>query len=104
MEKFKQGDMVAVLVSRGHGAGWSTWNHQHKEQMMYDPEIVQLCLDGVGDVAIQEVALSKWPDAYFGGVDGLSIEWISEDTEFIIDEYDGHESVVYKNHTPWMKA
>ena len=104
MEKFKQGNMVAVLVSRGFGAGWSTWNHEYKEQMMYDPEIVQLFLDDAGDDAIVKVAEAKWPNAYLGGVDGLSIEWMSEGTEFIIEEYDGSESVAYKEHTPWMKA
>jgi len=104
MEKYKQGNMVAVLISRGYGAGWSTWNHQYKEQMLFDPEIVQLLLNEAGDEAIAKIAEVKWPDAYVLGSDGLTIEWMPEGTEFIIEEYDGHESVAYKELTPWLKA
>jgi len=104
MEKYTNGNMVAVLYSRGFGAGWSTWNQEHNEEMMYDKDIVQLYLDDAGQDAILTLAESKWPNACLSGIDGLTIEWISEGTEFIIEEYDGRESVVYKDRMPWNKA
>ena len=46
--KYYKGDSVAVLVSAGHGAGWSSWAHTEEQQKlaMFDPEIVQWILDG----------------------------------------------------------
>ena len=47
---------------------------------------------------------NKWPDAYTGGIEDLEVQWVPEGTEFLIDEYDGAESIVYKEHSNWIKA
>ena len=41
---------------------------------------------------------------YIGGADDLRIEWMPIGTEFKIDEYDGAESILYKENDWWLKA
>ncbi len=103
MEKFIRDGEVAVLVSRGYGAGWYTWNYQHP-MMLFDPVIVQMLLDQAGTDAIVAYAEEKYPDAYLGGVDGLDLHWITVGTKFRIDEYDGAESVEFLNEANWIEA
>ena len=44
------------------------------------------------------------PDGYFGGVEDLIIEWMPMGTEFEVDEYDGSESIRYKENEYWITA
>jgi hypothetical protein len=41
---------------------------------------------------------------YFAGAHTLDIEWIPIGTEFRIHEYDGYESIDYKEKIDWIKA
>ena len=43
---------------------------------------------------------ATYDGAYFGGLSELCIEWVQRDTEFMIDEYDGSETVMIKD---WIK-
>jgi hypothetical protein len=97
----KRNGKVAVLISRGFGAGWSTWNPEHPE-MLYDPDVValleaqpQLSSDAK-EAAVSALLndLARYPGAYFGGADGLYIHWIPSGARFKIDEYDGSESLI----------
>jgi hypothetical protein len=57
---------VAVLYSPGFGAGWSTWNPEHFEEMLFDPQIADIrdhAEEGWID-KVQAVAMMKYPDAY----------------------------------------
>ena len=103
MEKFTLRGRVAVLVSRGFGAGWSTWNREYPD-MLFDPEIVQMVLAGKDSYEIEAVADRRWPDAYLGGIDGLDVEWIPQGTKFRIQEYDGAESVLTVDEEGWIVA
>jgi hypothetical protein len=38
------------------------------------------------------------------GVDDLAVEWIPEGADFIINEYDGAETIVLKDQMKWIKA
>lgn len=82
---------VAVLYSRGYGAGWYSWN-TGISQCLFEPEIVEAVEAGDRDRAV-EIAERMWPDGYWGGADGLQIEWLPVGTRFEISEYDGAESV-----------
>ncbi len=42
------------------------------------------------------------PEGYFGGAEDLVIEWMPIGTEFEIDEYDGSESIRYKENEYWI--
>lgn len=83
---------VAVLYSPGFGAGWYSWNTEHRD-MLFDADIVALVEAGATGEEIEEVAKAKWPEAYFGGAGQLRIKWVREGNPFEVDEYDGSESI-----------
>lgn len=92
MDKIERDGKVAVLVSPGYGAGWSTWNNEHRETLCMDAEIVQAVLDGDKKKAV-EIAKQKCGDFYEGGINDLMVMWVSKGDSFEIDEYDGYESL-----------
>ena len=91
VNKLIQDGKVAVIVSHGFGAGWSSWDLDHSEEMLFDQDLAEAILDG-GDRF--EVARRKWPDAYYGGLADAEVEWVEVGTRFYIHEYDGSESLV----------
>ena len=96
---------VAVLYSPGFGAGWSTWNSQNTD-LVFDPVIVDFVLNKSenwieGVLAYCSIA---YPDAYTGGVEGLKVEWVASGSQFLIEEYDGSETVVINGEMNWITA
>ena len=60
MTKYIRDGEVAVLYSPGYGAGWSTWAEgSEREQLLYDPDIVQLVLDRNSDVITPDIFEQK---------------------------------------------
>lgn len=55
---------VAVLVSHGYGAGWSTWGER---ESCLDQELALAFLDGSSEETISAIAKKNWPDQYDGG-------------------------------------
>ena len=87
-------DKVAVIYSPGYGAGWYSWNLDHPG-LLFDPEVVRWIEFGKkeSEVADLEFYLDAiYPNGYFS-MDKLVIEWLPVGTEFIINEYDGSESI-----------
>ncbi len=103
MEKLIKDGKVAVLVSRGYGAGWSTWMYEYP-QCLFDPVLAQMLLDGEDEMEIASVAEKRYPNSYLGGLDGLTVEWVPVGTKFRIDEYDGAESVEILSDMRWNEA
>ena len=108
MNKVIRDGKVAVLYSPGHGAGWWTWNTEHTD-MLFDPGMVDLVEqyskhEGFDVNKLRVYAELKWPDAYLGGLDSVQIEWLPEGSQFIIEEYDGSESIRTIENTVWMTA
>ena len=104
MQKLIKDGKVAVLISPGFGAGWSTWAIGDRDELLFDAEIAQALLDGVDYGDIELLAKSKYPDQYLGGLDDLEVQWVDQGTEFIVEEYDGSESIRYKDGTIWSVA
>jgi len=102
MNKLVRDGRVAVLVSPGHGAGWSTWNNEH-EEILFDPAIVEFVEHNQWEELEVYVKL-KYPTIYSGGMRDLQIEWVPEGTEFIIEEYDGSERLQTKDDIVWYRA
>ena len=99
MNKIERDGKVAVLISPGFGAGWSTWNAEYAETLCMDADIVQAVLDGDLQKAAN-VAELKCPDIYTGGARDLCVVWVPKGAVFEINEYDGAESIhVVGNHT-----
>ena len=93
---------VAVLISHGFGAGWSTWNQDDKETLLFHKDLVQLVLDGKNAEAGQ--LAEKMTDAYVGGAEDLEIVWLPEGTQFWVHEYDGSESLRTMDRFDWVTA
>lgn len=101
LEKVVRDGKVAVIFSPGYGAGWYSWHL--REDLLFEPAIVHWIEQGDFE-KIQAHLHLKYPDVYFGDIEDLSIKWLDQGTEFIIDEYDGHESVCVKNEVEWLSA
>lgn len=94
MEKYynEEGE-VAVLVSGGFGAGWSTWGSSVDASF--------LCMDkGLAELFLKEASVDEvykyikdktGKHIYTGGWDDIHIEWLPQGTAFVIEEYDGAE-------------
>lgn len=93
MKMFKKDGKTAVLVSPGFGAGFSTWN---SPEMAVDFDLVEAFLSG-DKTRFAYIIAEKYDEAYTGGVDDLQVQWIAEGTQFMIEEYDGNESIVKIN-------
>lgn len=102
MEKLIVDGEVAVLVSHGYGAGWYTW--EGNEDMLFDPVLAQMLLDGAGEDELEEVAKQRYPDQYLGGLDGLTVHWVPVGTAFRIEEYDGSEGLRIRDDYIWNVA
>lgn len=109
MEKIVKDNKVAVLISTGYGAGWSTWftyfdkNDNLSKQAIFDPELVQVVLNKPQDPyqieldawlkKLEELCQRKYPDQYTRGVGDLEVHWLPIGTQFRINEYDGYERI-----------
>ncbi len=100
MNKVIQNGLVAVLISPGFGAGWSTWNSEYPE-MLFDPGMVDLVIKGDQE-QMRAYAELKWPDAYMGGLSKLEVEWVEQGRLIKINEYDGSESIEYQDSDDWI--
>lgn len=92
MEKIEREGKVAVLISPGFGAGWSTWNREHADALCMDARIVGPFLAGGAAAAVQAAA-DLFPDIYTGGGHKLRVEWVTKGAAFEVEEYDGSESL-----------
>jgi hypothetical protein len=105
MDKVIRDGKVAVLVSHGYGAGWSTWTDE-VETYLFHPKLVQM----VEEERHSEIT-TEWMEqelgldvSYTGGTDGLEIQWVPVGTKFVIHEYDGHESLRTIDDFYWITA
>lgn len=101
MEKVIRDGHVAVLYSPGYGAGWFTWNENHKE-LLFHPKIVEMVEQNRNSEINEDWVKDNLgiANAYTGGAEDLRIEWIPQGTRFIINEYDGSESIhIYDNNS-----
>lgn len=95
IEKYEKDGMVAVLVSPGFGAGWSTWSSP-EDFLAMDKTLVQMAIDSKSADEVEAYLNTKDLDIYMGGWP-VSVEWVPKGTPFRIDEYDGSESLVTTN-------
>lgn len=94
MDKVIKDGKVAVLISHGFGAGWFSWNSEHKE-LLFHPKLVDMVEQGRNDEITDEwVKENIGIDIYTGGSDGLKIHWVPEGSVFLVNEYDGSESLM----------
>jgi len=103
MDKVIRDGKVAVLYSPGYGAGWYSWHGN--EELLYDPVIVGMVESKKHYTEIVAYCQERYGEQhYFSGAEDLRIEWIDIGREFRIDEYDGSESIEYKDELDWHVA
>lgn len=98
MEKIIRDGEVAVAISYGFGAGWSTWNDVDP----MDARFNQLFLDRKYKEAkalCEELGLG-----YTGGARDVEIVWVRVGREFRIAQDDGRESIEFKDEIEWEVA
>lgn len=120
-----------ILISPGFGAGWSTWHSGCKEErdfmLTYAPFIealenkdasknkVRVVIDKTREdvpealapliPAFVEEFTRRFPDSgvpYMGGLLGLTV--VTAYGPFKIHEYDGSESIQYRDEEEWEDA
>lgn len=97
VERVERDGMVAVIVSGGFGAGWSTWADE-SEAAVFAPDVVAWIEAGKPDDNETIEAFGK-KYGHTGGLYQAGIEWLPKGTQFIIDEYDGSEGLTIINPT-----
>lgn len=106
--KYINDGKVAVLISPGFGAGWSTWAHEDTlaEQLLYDPDIVQMVLDGKSYDELEKFVEEKYADTYVytGGLYDIEVRWLDVGTKFRVTEYDGSEGIMMQEYIFWYEA
>ena len=101
IKKVMRDGQVGVLISHGWGSGFYTWGAPL--QAIFDEKLIYLIENKKFDEAVEYVA-ETYPGVYTGGVHDLEVHWIDEGVEFFIDEYDGNESIVFKEEVNWITA
>lgn len=104
--KVVQDGHVAVLVSPGFGAGWSTWaDAELRERLLFEHNVVNFLLEDPEDrERVLAYMTLTYPDAYTGGLEDLRVEWVPQGEQFRVHEYDGAESLVLLSEEQWIVA
>jgi hypothetical protein len=103
MQKKIVDGLVAVLYSPGFGAGWYTWHSI--EELLFDPKVVNMVLEKTSAETIELYCKTVYgTKSYYGGAEDLEVTWVPTGTQFIIDEYDGAETVTVKDKVNWVTA
>lgn len=100
----KKGE-IKVLISPGYGAGWSTWNSD-SINLAVDKRIVDFFESHGKNVEREELIdfleSIGYDDVYVGGWKQIEIETVGPNDRFMIDEYDGSESLInYAKDNVW---
>ena len=98
MEKLIIDGKVAVAVSYGYGAGWSTWNGINPMDARFNTLFLNGEIDEIKKICEEEDL------GYAGGAEDVTIEWIPVGIKFVIEEYDGAESINEIDDYNWMTA
>lgn len=103
MNKVIRDGKVAVLVSPGFGAGWSTWIDDDDDSV-FDSDVVKAVEKGTSYEDILPYLKEKYNEGYFGGYGQLVINWVPVGQKFRIEEYDGSESLIFEEDLDWITA
>ena len=102
MQKKTVDGLVAVLYSPDFGAGWYTWHNI--AELLFDPKVVDMVMDKTSSETIELYCRTVYGDHYYGGAEELTVAWVPPGTEFVIDDYDGAETITFKDKVTWVTA
>jgi hypothetical protein len=102
MQKKIVDGLVAVLYSPDFGAGWYTWHNI--VELLFDPKVVDMVLEKTSAETIELYCKTVYGDHYYAGSCDLEVAWVPTGTEFIIEDFDGNESITFKDKVNWVTA
>jgi hypothetical protein len=102
MQKKTENGLVAVLYSPDFGAGWYTWHNV--AELLFDPKVVDMVMEKTSAETIELYCKTVYGDHYYAGSCDLEVAWVPTGTEFVIDEYDGAETITFKDKVTWVIA
>ena len=92
-------ETTKVLYSAGWGAGFYTWGAPR--EAITDSKLIDLIERG--ELQLAEGYVEKtYPDAFTGGVQSLVVAQVPKGEPFMIQEYDGSESIVLQREINWI--
>jgi hypothetical protein len=94
--------LVAVLYSPGFGAGWYSWHNI--AELLFDPKVVDMVLEKTSAETIELYCKTVYGDHYYAGSSDLEVAWVPTGTEFVIDDFDGNETITFKDKVTWVTA
>lgn len=97
-EKVVEDGKVAVLISPGFGAGWSTWAHEDgaSDFVLFDRRVIEARKRNAGPEEVKALleeliggapCMSGWSD--------VEIRWVPQGQPFYVNDYDGNETLRY---------
>ena len=92
---------IGIIYSPGFGAGWSTWGDKGQA---IDQELANALHNDEPYEVVKQIAERNWPDSYLGGLADCIVEWVDSGTQFIVEEYDGSESLTFQDGYKWNTA
>ena len=106
---YNENGEVAVIYSPGFGAGWYTWNSlkdcngADPRELIFDKTLVEMILASKSIKELEKYVVEKWGGGvYCGGLGDCKVTFFPEGTEFVIEEYDGSESITTRVDTNWI--
>ena len=72
--------------------------------MLFSPALVNAVLDKADGDMLDALAKELFPDVYSGGASNLVVYWVHEGDSFKVDEYDGSESLTFRDSGGWITA
>lgn len=109
------GNDVVAAISRGYGAGWSTWNMFTAVDPVMNLMILTLkdmvnngsVIDGESVRELYGALREDFPQysEYLGGTNSVSdidIEYVDKNVRFRVTEYDGNEEIQYQSEIEWL--
>ena len=102
MQKKTENGLVAVLYSPGFGAGWYTWHNV--AELLFDPKVVDMVMEKTSAETIELYCKTAYGDHYYAGSCDLEVAWVPTGTEFVIDDFDGNETITFKDKVNWVTA
>ena len=92
-------ETTKVLYSAGWGAGFYTWGAPR--EAITDSTLIDLIERGELPQA-EDYVEKTYPDASTGGVQQLVVAQVPKGEPFMIQEYDGSESIVLQREINWI--
>lgn len=93
--------MREFLISPGFGAGWSTWNRP-TNFFLFDEGLIKLAKEKASETKVKKYLKEKGFDGYTGGWEDVEVRTLNDHDKFIVEEYDGSESIRVKESEDWL--